>query len=262
MSTLSHILHPYHVSLLPHTSFSEAIHQPFHHRSDPYYEYDGMEARRGVGRPKFNVIEMEDRYLLDGELPGVEKKNQLTIEWLQNQVLIIKGVVNPVNWKGLEKDKDKDKDGASEVAPDGAEENGSEAKTEEKSAKSTYPHRLLTERKFGDFQRSFTFPAAIDADAMTATLEDGVLKLEIPKKKGEQAMEKKTIPVSWNCRNGPTPCGSPSFVEPCIMQEEYTVLAVQCSLPEGWPNGENCFVFKLLLYFYICIDNLEQEVIM
>ncbi|RFU31268.1 hypothetical protein B7463_g5076, partial [Scytalidium lignicola] len=195
MSTLSCILHPHHVSLLPHSSFSESLHQQFRNRVDPYYEYDGIESHRGVGRPRFDVIETEDRYLLDGELPGVEKKSQVTVEWLQNQVLIIRAVVTPVKWAALEKAEAGEE--TQEGAPAESQENAATKtnKAEGKATKPSFPRHLVNERKFGEFQRSFTFPAAVDADAMTATLEDGILKIEVPKKEQQPASEKKTIPV-------------------------------------------------------------------
>ena len=39
----------------------------------------------------------------------------------------------------------------------------------------------LRERRFGNFQRSITLPAPVDADAVEAHYVDGVLTLEIPK---------------------------------------------------------------------------------
>lgn len=39
----------------------------------------------------------------------------------------------------------------------------------------------LSERSFGNFQRSFSFPCPVDLDSVTAKLEDGVLKMSVPK---------------------------------------------------------------------------------
>ncbi len=39
-----------------------------------------------------------------------------------------------------------------------------------------------SERSFGAFQRSFTLPEGIDADKISGTFEDGVLRLTLPKK--------------------------------------------------------------------------------
>ncbi|NOZ50805.1 MAG: Hsp20/alpha crystallin family protein [Chloroflexi bacterium] len=39
----------------------------------------------------------------------------------------------------------------------------------------------LRERRYGAFQRSITLPTPVDADAIEATYEDGVLSLNVPK---------------------------------------------------------------------------------
>jgi len=53
-------------------------------------------------------------------------------------------------------------------------------KKEEKEEK----HRKVTRREFNftSFSRSFTLPDSVDADKIKASYEDGVLKLELPKK--------------------------------------------------------------------------------
>jgi HSP20 family protein len=42
--------------------------------------------------------------------------------------------------------------------------------------------RVWLGRRYGAFERTFTLPDHVDADAMTADLSDGVLTLRIPKK--------------------------------------------------------------------------------
>ncbi|MBX6379536.1 MAG: Hsp20/alpha crystallin family protein [Thermoflavifilum aggregans] len=53
-------------------------------------------------------------------------------------------------------------------------------KKEEKEEK----HRKVTRREFNftSFSRSFTLPDSVDVDKIKASYEDGVLKLELPKK--------------------------------------------------------------------------------
>jgi HSP20 family protein len=53
-------------------------------------------------------------------------------------------------------------------------------KKEEKEEK----HKKVTRREFNftSFSRSFTLPDTVDADKIKASYEDGVLKLELPKK--------------------------------------------------------------------------------
>lgn len=50
----------------------------------------------------------------------------------------------------------------------------------------------LAERSFGQFSRSIYLPRSVDPGKITATLKDGVLKLEVPKREG---VETKTIAI-------------------------------------------------------------------
>jgi len=97
MATLNCIFHPHHVSLMDQPYTFQSLFHSFEDRVDPYYEIDGVRSHKRLGRPRFNVSETETAFLLDGELPGVTNKDQITVEWLQNQVLIIKGIVKPAD---------------------------------------------------------------------------------------------------------------------------------------------------------------------
>src|SRR5271167_3600848 len=97
MATLNCILHPHHVSLIKTPFTLQSFTHSFGDRVDPYYEYDAASSHRGLGRPRFNVTETETAYLLDGEFPGVEDKSHIAVEWLQNQVLIIRGMISPAD---------------------------------------------------------------------------------------------------------------------------------------------------------------------
>jgi HSP20 family molecular chaperone IbpA len=103
MATLNCILHPHHVSLMRTPFTLHSLFHSFEDRIDPYYEYDRMPSHKGLHRPRFNVTETETEYLIDGEFPGVSDKSNISVEWLQNQVLIIGGFINPAD---TEKAKD------------------------------------------------------------------------------------------------------------------------------------------------------------
>ncbi len=51
------------------------------------------------------------------------------------------------------------------------------------------------ERHYGSFQRAFTLPPNVDADAITATYRDGVLTLTVPK---AEEVKPKEIPIEVN----------------------------------------------------------------
>jgi HSP20 family molecular chaperone IbpA len=80
---------------MEHPFTYQSLFHSFRDRIDPYYEVDRDRPHKGVGRPAFNVSETEAAFLLDGEVPGVYNKAQITVEWLQNQVLTIRGVIEP-----------------------------------------------------------------------------------------------------------------------------------------------------------------------
>jgi HSP20 family protein len=39
----------------------------------------------------------------------------------------------------------------------------------------------ISERSIGEFQRSFSFPTSVDVDRVNAGLENGILKVTVPK---------------------------------------------------------------------------------
>jgi len=92
--------------------------------------------------PNFDVNETEDAYFLSVDLPGV-KKDDVTID-LSDNVLTVSG------------------------------ERKHEYETQNKGSR-------RFEQSYGQFTRSFTLPAAVDAEKVEANLEDGVLKIALPK---------------------------------------------------------------------------------
>ncbi len=102
------------------------------------------EPRGGaIVSPAVDVTEADDRYVVTAEIPGV-KKDDLTLE-IQDGVLSIRG-----------------------------EKRSEREETRQKA-------RLL-ERSYGAFTRAFTLPADAAADKVTASFENGVLKIEIAKR--------------------------------------------------------------------------------
>lgn len=93
--------------------------------------------------PRVDAYETENDLIIEAELPGLKKEDvKITIE---DGVLTIKG-----ERKFNREDKKKD-------------------------------YRIV-ERIEGRFERSFTLPEYVDLEKIKAKFEDGVLKIEIPKK--------------------------------------------------------------------------------
>jgi HSP20 family protein len=107
----------------------------------------GPSLRRGVEvdpwNPRLDVSEEEDRFLLEADLPGVRRED-ITIE-VQGRSLIVAG----------------------------------QRKIVRRTNRAGYSH---CERLSGSFRRTIPLPRAVDEERITATLEDGILRLELPKK--------------------------------------------------------------------------------
>ena len=92
--------------------------------------------------PRVNVEELEDKFEITAELPGM-KKEEIDIE-VTDGVLTIKG----------------------------------ERKVEKEEKDANYH---VCERSYGTFRRGFTLPENVMADGIEAEYTDGVLRLAVPK---------------------------------------------------------------------------------
>jgi HSP20 family protein len=100
-------------------------------------------ARRGqVMAPAMDVSETPDSFIVEASVPGLRPEDlEITVE---NNVLTIKG----------------------------------ETRQESQNQERNY-HRV--ERRFGSFQRTISLPSTVKPEAITASLEHGILRLDIPK---------------------------------------------------------------------------------
>ena len=107
------------------------------------HDLAGEDIKEGIWQPAVDIYETEDSIVIKAELPDVEQKDiEVKIE---DNTLTIKG----------------------------------ERKHEGEVRKENY-HRI--ERYFGSFQRSFTLPATVQQDNVSAACERGVLTITLPKK--------------------------------------------------------------------------------
>ena len=134
---------------------------PFYRHSlyGPFRDFERLERRffgdRIASDFRFDLYEEEENYVLEADLPGVAKAD-IDIE-IESPYLTVR---------------------ATREAPD--EENGERR----------YIH---SERFYGSFERTFDF-AGVDSETLSATFDNGVLKLKIPKKKAE-SQKKKSITI-------------------------------------------------------------------
>jgi len=94
--------------------------------------------------PTVDVFEDEDALVLKAELPGV-RRDDIDIQ-IDANVLTVKG----------------------------------ERRLEEEETQNRRYHRV--ERSYGSFVRQFQLPTNVDAQAIEAALEEGILTLRLPKK--------------------------------------------------------------------------------
>lgn len=119
-------------------------------------------ARRGQGfTPALDLSETADAYIVELSVPGLKAENlEITME---NSILTVKG----------------------------------EIKQETEEQKRNY-HRV--ERRYGSFVRTVGLPTTVKADAITADLKDGILRLDIPK---AEAVKPRKINVAINGNTAP-----------------------------------------------------------
>ena len=104
-----------------------------------------------VFTPRVDVTEDNENLYVHAELPGVDKK-EIKIN-LNGDVLTISG----------------------------------EKKFEQKDEKKNY---YRVERNYGSFSRSFTLPAEVQHDKISAEFNDGVLKVTLPKTEQAKVVER------------------------------------------------------------------------
>lgn len=111
-------------------------------------------AEAGTWTPKVNVTETPEVYQVRVEVPGVKPEDVRVT--LHDDTLTIQG----------------------------------EKKREEKRTEKDQAH--IYECSYGSFMRSFTFPASVDRDSVSAESADGVLNITVKKSKESRARQ---IPV-------------------------------------------------------------------
>jgi HSP20 family protein len=114
---------------------------------DLLYSREGRSDSAAIWRPAASIVENQNEYVVSADLPAVKREDVgVTVE---NSVLSIKG-----------------------------------ERRLEKSADDETEHRRET--FYGLFERRFSLPDDVDADAISAESRDGVLTVRIPKLKPSQ----------------------------------------------------------------------------
>lgn len=109
---------------------------------DQYQVSDGATYDERAFAPATDLVETDESYLLSVDLPGI-KKDDIKIEVIENAIVI-----------------------------SGERQVQKRAETEKFQR---------SEKTYGYFKRSFSLPKSVDANAIQALHQDGVLELTLPK---------------------------------------------------------------------------------
>ena len=161
-------------------------------------------------QPKFDVREVDDAYELHGELPGLSKDN-IRIEFTEPQTMLVRGKVERTYTAGsppagqvedtamsgaiTEGDEPKishhatveDEQSESEATETTSDEVAKAAETAAQQKPIDKAKYWLTERNIGEFSRSFSFPSRVEQDAVSASMQDGILTVRVPKAKKHES---------------------------------------------------------------------------
>jgi HSP20 family molecular chaperone IbpA len=203
------------MSLFPHNFYRDSSFTPLFRLLDDFDTYrtevQGTDhARKGRGitfNPKFDVRETENTYELHGELPGIEREN-ISIEFTEPQTIVIHGHVERTYQSGhppsgyvegaktsgaITEGGEGDNKAPRKVTVEdeqAKEKQDTVAKKDEHQKEQPQQPRekyWVSERSVGEFSRTFTFPTLVDQDAVSATLNDGILGITVPKVKKQES---------------------------------------------------------------------------
>lgn len=113
-----------------------------HSHMNRYFESLKDDTQTVAWQPRINVLDLEDRYEISAELPGM-KREEVNIE-LNNNILTLSG----------------------------------EKKVEHEMKGQNYK---MFERSYGKFTRSFRLSPEVEADKIEAKFDNGILTLSLPK---------------------------------------------------------------------------------
>lgn len=131
--------------------FNRRVKKFFEDFDFPMFDW-GFRWDSNVFTPRVDVTEDNDNLYVEADLPGIDKKDVKVS--VTGDVLTISG----------------------------------ERKVEQRDENKNY-YRI--ERSSGSFSRSFTLPAEIDSEKISAEFKDGVLKITMPKTEEAKVVEKR-----------------------------------------------------------------------
>ena len=133
-----------------------------HHQHQNLVQYLSHRRTRPEDHPNQPDVDFRDaikEYLIEVEVPGTKKPDEVTVSWTGHRSLLLTGNTKRPDYGAAENvdvEEDKEKPEAGGV------------------------HLLVGERRVGPWRRYINFPT--DVENVNVTLEAGVLKIRAPKK--------------------------------------------------------------------------------
>ncbi|KAG4103673.1 HSP20-like chaperone [Neocallimastix lanati (nom. inval.)] len=149
---------------------------------NPYEGWLKNYNRTKIFKPRMDITEETDHYIIHADLPGLTKDN-VRMELTDNGILTISGERKwnyqtsfPSENQNQNQNQNQTNNNNNLMSsPSIPEEN----KLNDKYSRNAYYKRI--ERSFGQFKRSFTLPDDIDSSNIEAKMENGVLIIKLPK---------------------------------------------------------------------------------
>lgn len=139
--------------------------------------------------PKVDLHEEDTKFVLTAELPGVKKEDVKINVDADRRRLTLEGHLKS-EYSSQPAAANEDAANGKEHANAGDKGASSTQVTKKEQTNNAVGHALVSERVYGSFSRSFTLPVTADLandSSLKARFNDGLLRLEIPKKKEEHS---------------------------------------------------------------------------
>ncbi|KAG4302716.1 hypothetical protein PCANB_001071 [Pneumocystis canis] len=137
--------------------------QLFQALESPFTSKNFMNQRSSM--PRVDMSETDTEFIIEVEVPGM-KKHEILLEFTGKNTLTIRGHSEKKN---------------SDKSTRSIEDASSKTKDKNVLKKSPQVTYLCQERVLTEFTRSISLPPDIDKDHTKASMEDGLLRIEIPK---------------------------------------------------------------------------------
>lgn len=161
--------------------FDEPAHRHHHNHPSPFGHFAPFDHPAPFG-PAINIIENDADYKVEMAVPGMQK-DDFSVK-INNEGELVVSVEKKVETKST------DADNAESVTENNASETKEEvaANAAEKAEEPKVKY-LRRDFSYSKFTQAFTLPEDVDQTEISAHIADGVLSIELPKKKATEPVD-------------------------------------------------------------------------